>query len=132
MRFSYVLSFFLFLFLASSCKDNNEVTPESPLFGVKWQATTSKVNELGSYTFTYKPVKTLMPSFGLEAFQLGRDGSFVRYTFGPADEGLTILGTWTSTDEQTFKVKPTDTKYKEFSLVIESVQDSVVQAHYVF
>jgi hypothetical protein len=31
-----------------------------------------------------------------------------------------------------FKLKPTDTKYKEFSLVIESVQDSVLQARYVF
>ena len=132
MRFAYLLSFFLFLTVVSGCKDDNEATPESPLFDILWQSTSTKVNEAGTYTYTYQPVQTLKPSLGMEAFQLERNGDFTRYTFGPADERVTITGTWTSADNQTFKLKPTASKYKKSSLVIESVQDSVLQAHYVF
>jgi len=132
MRFAYLLSFFLFLTVVSGCKDDNDATPESPLFGVLWQSNSTKINEAGTYTYTYQPVETLKPSFGIEAFRLERNGDFTRYTFGPVDEGVTVIGTWTSPDNQTFKIKPADSKYKEFNLIIESVQDSVVQARYVF
>ena len=132
MRFSYLLSFFLLLILASGCQDDKDVTPENPVFGTLWQATSTKINDAGTYTYTYQPVETLKAGLGNEAFRIESNGNFTRYTFGPADEGLTIAGTWTSTDNQTFKLKPTDTKYKEVSLLIESVQDSVLQARYVF
>ena len=132
MRFFYLLPFLLLFFLASSCKKDKDPAPETSLFGIKWQATSTKLNEVGSYSYVYKTVDTLTPSFGREGFRIERNGTFVRYTFGPVDQAIDISGTWTSTDNQTFKVKPTDTNYKEFSLVIESVEDSVVQAYYIF
>jgi len=132
MRIACLLSFFLFLFLTSGCKDNDDVTPDNSVFGTLWQSTSTKINEANTYTYTYKPVETLKSSFGIEAIRIERNGTFTRHTFGPADEGLTISGAWTSTDNQMFKVKPTNARYPEFSFVIESLQDGTLQARYLF
>ncbi|WP_188810242.1 hypothetical protein [Hymenobacter cavernae] len=118
-------------FLAGSCKKDQDPTLETSLFGIDWDRASTQPDAEGNYT--YKPRGTFTSSgWGRDGFRLESDGTFVWYTSGLADGALDISGTWTSEDNQGFRLKPNDTGIPEFILVTKPVQNNMVQARYIF
>lgn len=127
MRLPHLLAPLLFVLLfLGSCKKDSDVTAPDALFGKSWYNTRQQ-DVSGAYV--YQPEGSFEPiGWGIDGFRFEKDGRFLQYTQGPADELLTITGTWTTEDDSTFRIQPDDSRYSAFSILIYSVQANSLKA----
>lgn len=125
--YPHYLAFLLVFVLAlSSCKKDNDSLAPDALFGKNWYNTRQQ-DASGAYV--YQPEGTFQPmGWGIDGFRFEKDGRFVLYTQGPADEPLSVSGTWTSEDDSTFNIQPDNKQYSTFSILIYSVQENSLKA----
>ena len=55
------------------------------------------------------------PAFGRDGFEMRKDGQFVQYDIGPADEVVRVLGRWTSPGPQRVSVSFEGTEREGYS-----------------
>ena len=66
------------------------------------------------------------PAFGRDGFEMRKDGQFIQYDIGPADEVVRVLGRWTSPGPQRVSVSFEGTEREGYSFTIYAVDNSVL------
>lgn len=67
------------------------------------------------------------PAFGRDGFEMRKDGQFIQYDIGPADEVVRVLGRWTSLGSQRVSVSFEGTEREGYSFEIVAVDDTVLR-----
>jgi hypothetical protein len=121
------LAFLLLTVLVlSNCKKDSDALLPDALFSKNWYNTRQQ-DASGAYV--YQPEGTFEPmGWGIDGFRFEKDGRFVLYTQGPADELLAVAGTWTVEGDNTFNIQPDDSQYSAFSILVYSVQANSLKA----
>lgn len=67
------------------------------------------------------------PAFGRDGFEMRKDGEFIQYDIGPADEVVRVLGRWTLLGSQRVSVSFEGTEREGYSFEMVAVDDSVLR-----
>ena len=67
------------------------------------------------------------PAFGRDGFEMRKDGEFIQYDIGPADEVVRVLGRWTLLGSQRVSVSFEGTEREGYSFEIVAVDDLVLR-----
>ncbi|WP_157530402.1 hypothetical protein [Hymenobacter norwichensis] len=114
------------LILLVSCKEDQDTIISPDLFGVDWFVMQQDANG----NTTYIPAASAPPRLGQSGFRLESDGTFIEYMPAPADGTLSVPGTWTTVDGQTFSVTiyPPQTTPYTYTLLISTVTSTSLAA----
>ena len=125
MRYAYApLALMSFALLASSCEKEEVRITNTNLFGKDW----FDARQPDSVGFKKYNSPGQIAPFGNNGFRFEANGTFVRYTIAPADGIIQTPSTWTITNDVNFHIKPNDTQFPEYDIVIDALTPTTLKA----